>query len=148
MSDMTATLATPPKYSRWFQRVHDKLLEEEQDTKRRRIIVQPPPPTFVLSEQDLKVSALRVQAGLAHGYWLSPYCRKLPEETRTKKLVEFLDKHLLPFLRVDEEEPFSRGIKYFAIDYAFYVSSDLSCSAEFIRKMRCSPEKLFEKICS
>jgi hypothetical protein len=136
--DGGATLATPTKnHASWLKRVRARIDDAEvKKPKIEKVVIAPY--EVVLTDKQKRSSALRVQAGLAYGYWLSPFCRKLPDAVRRNKLIEFLDNHMLPYAREDAE--FASRVSFLAFSF------DLSSSTAFLGKMSCSPEKLFDFI--
>jgi hypothetical protein len=164
-----ATLATPLRgIDLWMKRVNQRIAEEDariakdaqaqeqQTAKRRKVDFSQPAhldatietsacvvktaPHFVLSDSQKRLCALRTQAGLAYGYWHSKYCQKLPDQVRSEKLEDFLDRHLLPYLKGDDD--FAKRIAFLAFSF------DFSSPAAFLKEMHISPQKLFEFILS
>lgn len=146
-----ATLATPTNHLAWLNRVNRKIKRQIADEERSEYQkiqkklsqFEIPEPVVrlvpVLTDAQKRLCVLRTQAGLTHGYWLSSYCQKLPDQVRVEQFEKFVDLHLLPFLRTNDA--FAGNICSLAFCY------DLSSSAAFIKGMNCTPQKLFEFIC-
>jgi hypothetical protein len=143
-----ATLATPPRgMDLWMKRVNQKIHDEkaaqaeqaEQTAKKRKVVADPISVSLVLTASQKRLCVLRTNAGLAFSYWHSPFFQKLPDKVRSDKLAEFMEIHLLPYLRT--EDAFAQKICWFAFSF------DLTNPDAFIHKMSCTPQKLFEFIC-